>query len=416
MTAEIICVGTELLLGDILNSNSQYLAKELAALAVPHFYQTVVGDNVDRVHRAIDIAAARSSILIFTGGLGPTPDDLTTESIASYFQTPLVEHPEVIADIERKYAQRGREMTASNRKQALQPEGAAILPNPLGTASGLVWQPRAGLTIFTFPGVPREMYRMWRDTAVPFLKTQGYGQNTIYSRSLRFFGIAESALAEKVNHLFDSDNPTVAPYAGMGQVRLRISARAANAVAADKLIEPIAREIQQLAGENYFGNDDDTLASVVGQLLLAKGQTLAVAESCTGGGLGQMLTETPGSSSYFMGGIISYANQVKVNLLGVSPEALATEGAVSETVACQMAVGVKTQLGTDWGVSITGVAGPGGGTAAKPVGLVYIGIAHPDGSVEGIKYQLGSQQERELIRQMSAAQSLDLLRRRIGSR
>ncbi len=413
MTAEIICVGTELLLGDILNSNSQYLAKELAALAVPHFYQTVVGDNIDRVHRAIEIAAARSSILIFTGGLGPTPDDLTTESIASYFQTPLVEHPEVIADIERKYAQRGREMTASNRKQALQPEGAAILSNPLGTAPGMVWQPQAGLTIFTFPGVPREMYRMWRDTAVPFLKTQGYGQNTIYSRSLRFFGIAESALAEKVNHLFDSDNPTVAPYAGMGQVRLRISARAANAVAADQLIEPIAREIQQLAGENYFGNDEDTLASVVGQLLLAKGQTLAVAESCTGGGLGQMLTETPGSSSYFIGGIISYANQVKVNLLDVNPEDLASEGAVSKTVACQMAVGVKTKLGTDWGVSITGVAGPGGGTEAKPVGLVYIGIAHPDGSVEGIKYQLGSQQERELIRQMSAAQSLDLLRRRI---
>ena len=170
---------------------------------MPHFYQTVVGDNVDRIHQAIEIACARSSILIFTGGLGPTPDDLTTESISSYFQTPLTEHPEVVADIERKYAQRGRKMTASNRKQALQPEGADILPNPLGTAPGMIWQPHARITIFTFPGVPREMYRMWRDTAVPFLKTQGYGQNTIYSRSLRFFGIAESALAEQVNHLFD---------------------------------------------------------------------------------------------------------------------------------------------------------------------------------------------------------------------
>ena len=157
MAAEVICVGTELLLGDILNSNSQYLAKELAALGVPHFYQTVVGDNIDRVHQAIEIGATRSSILIFTGGLGPTPDDLTTESIASYFNTPLVEYPEVIADIERKYAQRGREMTASNRKQSLQPQGATILPNPLGTAPGMIWQPRAGLTIFTFPGVPREM-------------------------------------------------------------------------------------------------------------------------------------------------------------------------------------------------------------------------------------------------------------------
>ena len=413
MAAEIICVGTELLLGDILNSNSQYLAKELAALAVPHFYQTVVGDNVDRIHQAIEIACARSSILIFTGGLGPTPDDLTTESISSYFQTPLIEHPEVVADIERKYAQRGRKMTASNRKQALQPVGADILPNPLGTAPGMIWQPHAGITIFTFPGVPREMYRMWRDTAVPFLKTQGYGQHTIYSRSLRFFGIAESALAEKVNHLFDSTNPTVAPYAGMGQVRLRISARAANETAANKLIEPIDREIKQIAGENYFGRDEDTLASVVGQLLIEKGQTLAVAESCTGGGLGQMLTEIPGSSSYFMGGIISYANQVKIDLLGVNEADLAREGAVSETVACQMAAGVKARLGTDWGVSITGVAGPGGGTETKPVGLVYIGIARPNGEVEGLKYQLGTQQERGLIRQMSAAQSLDLLRRRL---
>ena len=413
MAAEVICVGTELLLGDILNSNSQYLAKELAALGVTHFYQTVVGDNIDRVHQAIEIGATRSSILIFTGGLGPTPDDLTTESIASYFNTPLVEYPEVIADIERKYAQRGREMTASNRKQALQPQGAAILPNPLGTAPGMIWQPRAGLTIFTFPGVPREMYRMWQDTAIPFLKTQGYGQNPIYSRSLRFFGVAESALAEQVNHLFDSNNPTVAPYAGKGQVRLRISARAANETAANSLIEPIAREIQQIAGDNYFGSDDDTLASVVGQLLMARCQTLAVAESCTGGGLGQMLTDTPGSSSYFMGGIISYANRIKVDLLGVNAEDLARAGAVSETVAMQMAAGVKAKLGTDWGVSITGVAGPGSGTEAKPVGLVYIGIARPDGEVEGIKYQLGSQQERGLIRQMSASQTLDLLRRRL---
>lgn len=414
MAAEVICVGTELLLGDILNSNSQYLAKELAALGVPHFYQTVVGDNIDRVHQAIEIASKRSSILIFTGGLGPTPDDLTTESIASYFNTALVEHPEVIADIQHKFAQSGRKMTPSNRKQALQPAGAEILPNPAGTAPGMIWQPQAGLTIFTFPGVPKEMHRMWRETAVPFLKTQGYGQNPIYSRSLRFFGIPEAALAEKVNHLFSSTNPTVAPYAGKGEVRLRISARAANQVAANALIEPIAAEIKQIAGVDYYGTDEDTLASVVGQLLTAKGQTLAVAESCTGGGLGQMLTDIPGSSEYFMGGVISYANRVKIDLLGVNAEDLATEGAVSEIVARQMAAGVKAKLGTDWGVSITGVAGPDGGTESKPVGLVYIGIAHPDGSVEGIKYQLSSFRERELIRRMSAAQGLNLLRQRLG--
>jgi nicotinamide-nucleotide amidase len=416
MAAEVICVGTELLLGDILNSNSQYLAQELAELGVPHFYQTVVGDNLDRIHQAIEIAANRSSILIFTGGLGPTPDDLTTEAIASYFKIPLVEHPEVIADIQQKFAQSGREMTPSNRKQALQPLGAEVLPNTSGTAPGMIWQPRAGLTIFTFPGVPKEMHRMWQETAVPFLKTQGYGQNSIYSRSLRFFGVSEAALAEQVNHLFDSANPTVAPYAGKGQVRLRISARAASEIEANVLIDPIAREIEQIAGVAYFGTDDDTLASVVGQLLKAKGQTLAVAESCTGGGLGQILTDIPGSSDYFMGGIISYANRIKIDLLGVNADDLAAEGAVSETVAKQMAVGVKARLGTDWGVSITGVAGPGGGTESKPVGLVYIGIAAPDGGVEGIKYQLGSQRGRETIRYMSACQCLNLLRLRIGDR
>jgi nicotinamide-nucleotide amidase len=415
MAAEVICVGTELLLGDILNSNSQYLATELAALGVPHFYQTVVGDNLDRVHQAIEIAANRSSILIFTGGLGPTPDDLTTEAIASYFNTPLVEHPEIIADIQQKFAQSGRTMTPSNRKQALQPTGANVLPNPTGTAPGMIWQTRVGLTIFTFPGVPKEMHRMWRDTAVPFLKTQGYGRSPIYSRSLRFFGIPEAALAEQVNHLFTSTNPTVAPYAGKGEVRLRISARAANEKEAHDLIEPIAQEIKQIAGANYYGTDEDTLASVVGALLKAKGQTLSVAESCTGGGLGQMLTDIPGSSEYFMGGVISYANRVKVELLGVNADDLAAEGAVSEIVARQMALGVKSKLGTDWGVSITGVAGPGGGTETKPVGLVYIGIASPDGGVEGIKYQLGNRRERELIRQMSASQALNLLRQSLGS-
>ncbi len=414
MAAEVICVGTELLLGDILNSNSQYLAQELAALGVPHFYQTVVGDNLDRVHQAIEIAVKRSSIIIFTGGLGPTPDDLTTEAIASYFNTPLVEFPDVVANIERKFAQIGRKMTPSNRKQALQPAGAALLPNPTGTAPGMIWQPNPGLTIFTFPGVPREMHRMWRDTAVPFLKTQGYGQNPIYSRSLRFFGIPEAALAEKVNHLFNSTNPTVAPYAGKGEVRLRISARAENETAANALIEPIEREIKAIAGEYYYGRDAETLASVVGQLLTSHNQTLAVAESCTGGGLGQMLTDIPGSSTYFLGGVISYANSVKIQLLDVNAADLDAEGAVSETVARQMAAGVKAKLGADWGISITGVAGPDGGTETKPVGLVYIGIAAPDGTVEGIKYQLGAQRERELIRRMSASQSLNLLRQRLS--
>lgn len=422
MTAEVICVGTELLLGDILNTNAQFLAKQLAGLGIPHYYQTVVGDNPERLKQVLEIATARSpqggglartQILLFTGGLGPTPDDLTTETIADFFNAPLVERPEVIEDITRKYAQRGREMTPSNRKQALIPQGADILPNPAGTAPGIIWQPCPNLTILTFPGVPSELKRMWQETAVPYLKSQGWGKQIIYSRMLRFWGIAESALAEKVSSLLDLPNPTVAPYAGQGEVRLRVSAFASSETAALELIKPVEQEIQQIAGLDYYGADNDTLASVVGQLLQSSGQTLSVAESCTGGGLGQMLTTISGSSSYFMGGVISYDNQVKISLLDVNPEDLAQHGAVSDLVAQQMAIGVKQRLATDWGVSITGIAGPGGGTETKPVGLVYIGIAAPDNTVESLKYQLNPQQERSLIRQMSACQALDLLRRKL---
>ena len=210
-SAEIICVGTELLLGDILNSNAQFLAQALAQLGIAHYYQTVVGDNPARIKSVVNQAGDRSQLLIFTGGLGPTPDDLTHETLAACFNVPLIEHPEILADITHKFAQRGRVFTENNRKQALLPEGALVLTNESGSAPGIIWQPRPGLTILTFPGVPAEMQRMWRDVAVPYLQSQGWGQTTIYSRTLRFWGISESALAEKVNPFFDRQNPTVAP-------------------------------------------------------------------------------------------------------------------------------------------------------------------------------------------------------------
>jgi nicotinamide-nucleotide amidase len=225
MSAEIIGVGTELLLGEILNSNAQFLAQQLAILGIPHYYQTVVGDNRERLKQVIDLARKRASILIFTGGLGPTPDDLTTEAIADFFQTPLRERPEIVEDIKAKLAARGRQMASNNRKQALIPEGAEILPNPTGTAPGIIWQPEPGLTILTFPGVPSEMYRMWSETAIPYLKSLGWGQEMIYSRTLRFRGIGESDLALKVASLLDLTNPTVAPYASKGEVRLRVSTK-----------------------------------------------------------------------------------------------------------------------------------------------------------------------------------------------
>ncbi|MBD2576958.1 competence/damage-inducible protein A [Oscillatoria sp. FACHB-1406] len=413
MSAEIICVGTEILLGDITNTNAQYLARELADLGIPHYYQTTVGDNCDRIHQAIQVACNRSTILIFTGGLGPTPDDLTHDAIASFFETPLTERPEIVRDISEKFAQRGRTMTPNNLKQAQLPAGADILPNPRGTAPGIVWQPRENLLILTFPGVPSEMKPMWKETAVPALKQQGWGKHIIYSRTLKFWGIGESALAAKVAPFFDLTNPTVAPYASYGLVKLRVSAKAESEATAIALIEPIARQLQEIAGEDYFGCDEETLASIVGTLLRESGETLSVAESCTGGALGAMLTDIPGSSDYFLGGIISYSNDVKISALGVRPESLQQYGAVSETVAREMALGVKACLNSDWGLSITGVAGPGGGSDEKPVGLVYIALAAPDKTVEVFEFRFGTEKERAAIRSLSTGHALDRLRRRL---
>ncbi|MEH2265954.1 competence/damage-inducible protein A [Nostoc sp.] len=416
MSAEIICVGTELLLGDILNGNAQFLAQQLAQLGIPHYYQTVVGDNPERLKQVIEIAISRAQILIFTGGLGPTPDDLTCETIADFFKVPLVERSDIIEDITQKFTQRGRVMSPSNRKQALIPQGAEILPNPTGTAPGIIWQPRPEITIFTFPGVPSEMYPMWEETAVPFLKSQGWGKDIIYSRSLKFWGIGESALAEKVASYLKLPNPTVAPYAGKGEVRLRVSAKATSEAAAEELIAPIEKQLKEIAGLDFYGVNNDTPASVVGQLLQASKETLSVAESCTGGGLGQMLTEIAGSSDYFWGGVISYDNSVKVGLLGVNQEDLDKFGAVSATVAEQMAIGVKTRLATTWGLSITGIAGPTGGTDTKPVGLVYVGLAGPKDEVTSFEYQFGTVRGRALIRHVSANAALDNLRRKLLTR
>ncbi|WP_299411609.1 competence/damage-inducible protein A [Acaryochloris sp. IP29b_bin.148] len=413
-SAEVICVGTELLLGEVLNSNAQFLGQELARLGIPHFYQTVVGDNPTRIKRAIAIACQRAQLLIFTGGLGPTPDDLTTETLAEFFQAPLVQHPEILEDIAQKFAQRNRAPSPSNDKQALLPDSAAILPNPIGSAPGMIWHPRPELTILTFPGVPKEFHLMWQETAVPYLQDQGWVTAQIYNRVLRFWGIPESTLADQVAPLLALTNPTVAPYASRGEARLRISTRAASLETANQVIAPIEQQIRHLCGLHCFGADDQTLESVVGALLQEKGQTLAVAESCTGGGLGQRLTRISGSSEYFLGGVISYANTVKQDLLQVDPVALNQHGAVSAIVAEQMAAGVRSQLNSTWGISITGIAGPQGGTDTKPVGLVYIGLASPH-HTQSFERQISPLRGRDWIRQLSASHALDLLRRQLLS-
>jgi nicotinamide-nucleotide amidase len=410
--AELISVGTELLLGDILNSNAQYLSKQLASLGIACYYQSTVGDNPDRLQKVIELAASRANLLIFTGGLGPTPDDLTTETIARTFNTPLVEDATVVADIAAKFALRGRQMTDNNLKQALRPEGADILPNPVGTAPGIIWSPKPDVVLMTFPGVPTEMKRMWQDIAVPYLRSRQWATEVIASRTLRFWGVSESSLAEKVGDLFNSTNPTVAPYANWGEVKLRIAAKAASETEALAVIAPMEAHLRSIGGIDCYGADDQTLASVVGRLLTKQGETLSVAESCTGGGLGFMLTAVAGSSGYFLGGVIAYENRIKQALLGVEAEALETLGAVSEVVAQQMAAGVRDRTGSTWGLSITGVAGPDGGTEEKPVGLVYIGIAGPEESV-GLRYRFGDR-GREWVRQVSACTALDQLRRRLA--
>lgn len=413
LSAEVLCIGTELLLGEITNTNAQYLAQQLADLGISHYYQTVVGDNRLRIKKALAIACERAQLIITTGGLGPTPDDLTTEALADFFEAPLIERPEIWADISHKFAARGLTLSPSNRKQALLPEGAEILTNSVGSAPGIIWQPRTGLTILTFPGVPAELYAMWQQVAAPYLRRQGWGQEVIYSRVLRFWGISESLLAEQVADLLQLTNPSVAPYANLGEVRLRLSARAASQATAQQLLEPIERQIRTIAGEDCYGSDGDSLASVVGTWLQQQQQTLGIAESCTGGQLGEMITQIPGSSVYFRGGVISYDNAVKAALLGVNPDDLETHGAVSAPVAEQMAQGARTRIGADWGLSITGIAGPSGGTLTKPVGLVYVGLAAPDGSVEAREYRFGSNRDRGWIRHVSACSALDLLRRRL---
>ncbi|MHA3961272.1 competence/damage-inducible protein A [Synechococcus sp. LTW-G] len=409
MTAEVLCVGSELLLGNITNGNARWIAEQLAALGVPHQRQMVVGDNRERLMAEVRQAAGRCRVLITTGGLGPTPDDLTTEAIAAAFETPLVEHPEIWAEIQARLSARGRTCSPSNRRQAFLPEGAAVLPNPTGTAPGMIWSPVPGFTVLTFPGVPSEMKAMWQHTAAPWLRQSGLAAGVFASRMLRFWGVSESALAEEMADLLKQANPTVAPYAGAGEVKLRITARAEHQADAEALLLPVEREIRRRTGQSCFGVDEQSLAEVVLQQLRLRGQTVAVAESCTGGGLGAALAAVPGASDVFLGGVIAYANGVKQGLLGVPAELLQAHGAVSDPVAQSMAEGARRVTGSDWGLAITGVAGPGGGSDEKPVGLVHLAIAGPDGcSSEGVRF--GTSRGRTWIQTLSAGEALNRLR------
>ena len=409
---EILCIGTELLLGNILNGNARWLAEELALLGLPHYRQTVVGDNPERLRAAVLEAAGRCGVLITTGGLGPTPDDLTTETIAAAFNVALEERPQIWSEIQARMGLMGRVVAESNRKQAYLPRDAEILPNPIGTAPGMIWSPRAGFTVITFPGVPSEMREMWHQTVVPWLQRNGGCSEVFVSRLMRFTGIGESTLAELVADLLEQCNPTVAPYAALGEVKLRLTASGHSYEEALQLLDPLEQELRRRTGLLCYGLDDQTLATVVLDLLRQRGETLAVAESCTGGRIGAELTSVPGASDVFVGGVIAYRNQIKHALLNVSNELLAQHGAVSDPVVEAMAEGARCRFAADWSIAVSGVAGPGGGSNDKPVGLVHLAVAGPDGC-EASHELFGDRRGRQAIQSLSVVRGLDQLRRRL---
>ncbi|MCE5323307.1 competence/damage-inducible protein A [bacterium] len=382
MRAEIVSVGTELLLGQIVDTNAPYLSKLLPELGITLHHRSTVGDNESRLIEALEQALSRSDIVFTIGGLGPTQDDITKETVAKVVGDRMVIDAESERSIREFFATRGIEMPASNLKQAMGPIRGRIMPNPVGTAPGAIFETEDGKVVIVLPGPPREFIPMVNERAIPYLRERfGNQSGIIRSRILRVAGLGESSVEDKVKHLLKSSNPTVAPYASPGEVHLRVTAGAANTAEADALIDGMDRKITDVLGVCVFGRDDQTLEQVVVDTLVRRGMTLSLAESCTGGLVANRITDIPGSSATFMAGVVSYANQAKIDFLGVDEQLLINYGAVSEQVARAMAEGVRQRSGTDVALSITGIAGPSGGSPEKPVGLVYMALASDMGTV-----------------------------------
>lgn len=412
MKAEIISIGTELLLGQIVNTNARFLATEFQELGIDSYFQTTVGDNPDRIHYVLNEALKRSNLIITTGGLGPTSDDLTHEAISSFFKVKPVEDKKVLEEIKKRFALRGyKKMPAMNKKQAYKPQDAKWIPNKFGTANGIAWKVNNQQLIMTFPGVPKEMIQMWSDSAKPYLKKLVKG-NVLYSRTLKYTGIGESALAEKIKKYFDLKSPTVAPYASTGEVKIRVTAKAKAIKEAKKLVNKTAKEILAKTKEYYFGEDEEKLEEIVAKKLISRRNTIAIAESCTGGLLSKRLTDIPGSSKYIKFNAVTYSNEAKNKILNVPIELIKKHGAVSKEIAESMAVEIKNIAKTNIGLSITGIAGPSGGTKEKPVGLVYFGLAKGN-TVKVQKILFGSNTTRESIRFLATQFALNWLRKEI---
>lgn len=407
-TAELIAVGTELLLGNIANTNAQILSQSLSALGIDVHWHTVVGDNPQRLQEALDIARRRADILITTGGLGPTYDDLTKQTICAAFGKPLVLHPDILEDIRSFYESALHvPMPDNNTQQAQLPEGCTVFDNPVGTAPGCAFEAE-GVHVLMLPGPPFEMRTMLQNWAVPYLR--GLSKEVIVSHDIMTFGLGESPMEDLMRErISQMENPSLATYAKPSEVRLRATAKADSAAAAEAMLAPVVKEVTDYLGDVVYGVDVPNLETVCMTHLKEKGWTFATAESCTGGQIAARITALSGASSVYRGGVVSYWTSVKAEVLGVPQTLLDQYGAVSEECARSMAENARRITGADIGLSVTGVAGPDPDERNNPVGLVYVGLASPDGTWCR-KLELGKRR-RDRIQDLAANHAYDMLRR-----
>ena len=408
-TAEILCVGTERLLGEVVNTNASHISKKLADYGVSVYHHTVVGDNPQRLSEALELALSRSDLVVMSGGLGPTYDDLTKETVAAYFGLGMHTDKPTEEAIKKFFASRGKglcTMTKNNLKQAEIPDGAIAVPNPNGTAPGIIVE-KDGKTVIMLPGPPRELCPLVDGAISDYLRKNT--ESLLVSHNLHIIGMGESAVEDALKELMtSSENPTVAPYAGDGETRLRVTAKAASPEEGEKLCgEMIEKIMSSTVGRFVYGIDVGSTEKALINALKEAGLTVSTAESCTGGLIAKKITDVSGASEVYMGSCVTYANEAKVKLVGVSEETLKKYGAVSEQTAKEMAKGVREALGTDIGISTTGIAGPDGGTPEKPVGTIYVGISSRLGE-RAVNLRLSSMRSRDFLRTCTAGNALSM--------
>ncbi len=405
MIAEILCIGTELLIGDIVNTNSAYLSKRLSEHGFDVLYHSVCGDNKERIEQTVKHAFTRCDLLVTTGGLGPTYDDISMELCAKALGLSMYTDERVVEKLKQYFAKTGRVMTDNNLKQALVPEGATVLMNDCGTAPGIALE-KDGKVLVMLPGPPREMKPMFENQVLPYLSV--YSDYVLVSSNINIIGMGESSVEDKLRDLMvNSTNPTLAPYVNEGEVRVRVTASGKTKDEAKSIVEKTVNEVKRILGKVVYDVDSPSIEYSLVKHLIKKKKTISTCESCTGGLVSAAITAVPGSSEVFGYGVCTYANEAKMSLVGVKNETLDAYGAVSEQTAKEMADGVRKLSGSDIAVSLTGIAGPGGGTPEKPVGLVYLGVSAGN-KLYAKKMLLGqhSAPDREYIRKLAVKNAL----------